>query len=155
MIVELPEYGDENYRGSEEIEGEFRAGPICVAFGRVIETLALQMKIQPACESPIEVQLGAELMRRLPSGFRLEPQYPFQGFRMDFAVIAPAGNACLFIECDGKAFHSTREQKANDRAKDASAALMQIPLLRFTGSNIFRDAAGCARAVVSLVEGLA
>lgn len=151
----LPEYGDEDYRGSEEIEGGLPVVPLSAAFERVLDVVTLQMEIEPACDSPIEVQLGAELMRRLPSGFRLEPQFQFGHFRMDFAVISPRGDTCLFVECDGKAFHSTAAQKMNDRVKDAASARACIPLLRFTGSQIFRGAPACAQTVVDLVKGLA
>jgi very-short-patch-repair endonuclease len=51
------------------------------------------------------------------------------------------------IECDGKEFHSTDEQIANDRAKDALAAKSQIPLHRFSGSQIFRELDRCTQQV--------
>lgn len=151
----IPEYGDLEYRGSEELEHPLDYGVTARAAMAALEVAQNGMELEPSCESPIEIQFGAELKRRLSERFRLEPQYAFRRFRMDFAIIRADGRPCLFIECDGKAFHSTAAQKANDAAKDAAAASSHIPLLRFTGSRIFRDAAGCARTVAKMLEGLA
>lgn len=150
----IPEYGDQDYRGSEELERPLNCDTLARSAAIVLEVAQNGMELEPACESPIEVQLGAELKRTLPCTFELEPQYAFRRFRMDFAVVKD-GRPCLFIECDGKAFHSTAAQKANDAAKDIAAASSHIPLLRFTGSQIFRNAPGCARSVANMLEGLA
>jgi very-short-patch-repair endonuclease len=52
------------------------------------------------------------------------------------------------IECDGKEFHSTDEQIANDLAKDALAAKSGILLYRFSGSQIFRELDRCTQQVL-------
>ena len=49
----------------------------------------------------------------------------------------------VLIECDGKEFHSTDDQIANDRAKGALAVKSGIPLFRFSGSEIFRELDRC------------
>src|SRR5262249_31954635 len=99
------------------------------------------------CESPIEVQLGAELKARRLEGDPVFPQYEWDRFRMDFAILKDGHHPCVFVECDGKAFHSTPEQIANDRRKDQAAAEAGIDLYRFSGSDIFRNARGCATVV--------
>lgn len=102
------------------------------------------------CESPIEVIFGAAVLFVHPEVQFLEPddardisrpclipQFWWRRFRIDFALCA-AGKTDpgVFVECDGREFHSTDEQIARDRIKDAAAAAAGITLLRFTGSEI-------------------
>ena len=104
------------------------------------------------CESPIEVALGTCIVAGIghvfeANGLELWPQYRWRGFRMDFAI--RRGNTpVMFIECDGKEFHSTPAQIANDRRKDDAAERAEIPILRFTGSEIFRSPDGCVHRVL-------
>jgi very-short-patch-repair endonuclease len=151
----LPEIGDETYRGSEEDiggEGQFFPLPFKEVLGRAIEIAAHAYMIAPECESPIEVQLASYLNTFLRLPLRLVAQYKFRRYRMDFAVVDDEGPR-LFIECDGKAFHSTAAQIANDRAKDKAAIAAGIPLLRFTGSEIFRNPNACTEAIFAVLEG--
>ena len=125
---------------------------------RIIKIAARAMDYARVCESPIEVMFAAELAVVLADYFpdaRIEPQFKWQNWRMDFALFAPGGN-CLrvFVECDGAEFHSTDEQIANDRRKDEAAKAAGIHLLRFTGSEIQQNSYGCAVvALEHLVEG--
>jgi len=46
----------------------------------------------------------------------------------------------LFVECDGHDFHErTKEQAEHDRSKDRAIQAAGIPILRFTGREIWRD----------------
>lgn len=114
--------------------------------------------VEPYCESPIEQDMAIMLIETLgsieefkfafcPYGEErlfldcdalITPQYPWQGYRIDFAIrIKP--KRYIFIECDGKHFHSSDAQIARDRRKDKAAELAGILMLRFSGSHIFRD----------------
>lgn len=53
--------------------------------------------------------------------------------------------------CDAKGIYSTRDQLANDRAKDKLSAEMGVRMFRFSGSDICRDPKGCARKVLHTV----
>jgi very-short-patch-repair endonuclease len=54
----------------------------------------------------------------------------------------------LVIECDGHNFHErTKEQAARDRSRDRWMVSEHITVLRFTGSEIWRDAEECADQV--------
>lgn len=100
------------------------------------------------CESPIESRFGAELIVATEKyGFRVDPQFALDRYRYDFAVFAGDELRAL-VECDGKKFHSTPEQIANDEAKDRAAMAAGITVFRFTGSDIYRDAQKCAQVVV-------
>lgn len=129
-----------------------------------------------ACESPIEVALGCAILvadqlehENMRNGFLLcgpnemdhyrhdlalmIPQFPFDGYRIDFALRLPRYRfKYLLIECDGHDFHErTKEQAARDRAKDRYAQHNGFPILRFTGSEIYRDVGDCASQVLSFI----
>ena len=57
--------------------------------------------LRERCESGFEVEMFDELVKR---GFRVEPQVPCGGYRIDFVVEGKEGRR-LAIECDGDRFH--------------------------------------------------
>jgi very-short-patch-repair endonuclease len=108
---------------------------------KILADIQLRRTLSALCESHIEVDLGVALLLSLDGRrFALRPQFPLQRFRYDFAIESVAGQVLLLIECDGKEFHSTPQQRANDRAKNEAAAAAGFRLARVTGSEIFRDA---------------
>ena len=134
------------------------------------------LMLERACESPIEVALGAAILvadqlehENMRNGFLLcgatemehyradlalmIPQFPFDGYRIDFALRLPRYRfQYLLIECDGHDFHErTKEQAARDRSKDRYAQHNGYPILRFTGSEIHRDAGDCASQVLGFI----
>lgn len=59
----------------------------------------------------------------------------------------------LDIECDGFDYHDrTKEQAARDRSRDQSLQAIGWYICRFTGSEIFRDAPGCAHRVFRMAD---
>jgi hypothetical protein len=97
-------------------------------------------------ESPIEYQFGmAAAIVLAPLSLRFVPQYELFGYRYDFAVLHPRMDQVLaLVECDGKEFHSTPEQLANDRQKDAAAESIRAFVARYSGSAITREPRECA-----------
>ncbi|MFC3229373.1 endonuclease domain-containing protein [Marinibaculum pumilum] len=60
--------------------------------------------------------------------------------------------AFVVVECDGHKFHErTKEQARRDRSRDRWMTSKGIKILRFTGSEIYRDADRCANEVVNLL----
>ena len=57
--------------------------------------------LRERCESGFELEMFDELVRR---GFRVEPQVPCGGYRIDFVVEGNEGRR-LAVECDGDRFH--------------------------------------------------
>jgi very-short-patch-repair endonuclease len=57
--------------------------------------------LREKCESGFEFEMFDELVKR---GFRVEPQVPCGGYRIDFVVEGTEGRR-LAIECDGDRFH--------------------------------------------------
>ena len=95
----------------------------------------------------------------------IEPQAEIGEYRVDFLVtlssrvalvefqpdaatvrrIAPYGtvDTQLVVECDGHEFHDrTRTEASRDRSRDRALQSVGFPVLRYTGSDIWRDAMG-------------
>lgn len=85
------------------------------------------------------------------------PQAKMGRYRADFLVVA-AGNVApigadptidhrvVIVECDGKEFH--RDQGREDKRNSFFIHQCGFTVLHFTGSEIWRNARGCADAVV-------
>jgi very-short-patch-repair endonuclease len=130
-------------------------------------------KVQESAESPIEVMLGSAMVLSgmlldgsvargvrffgLPgSGVKplveIVPQYQWKKYRIDFALFCERFDEPVFVECDGHDFHErTKEQAARDRGKDRAIQQAGISILRFTGSEIYRDPEGCVTQIIQFL----
>lgn len=120
------------------------------------------------CESPIEVSMAEALLtcetaiQHVPTLVHpTEPEPDWAGFyicaqrwvgtyRVDFAcfVVGKKGEVYrLAVECDGQAFHSSVPDVAADKARDRFLLTAGWPVMRFTGSEIHADPAGCGAQV--------
>jgi very-short-patch-repair endonuclease len=144
---------------SEEIPtGELK--PFRIALFKAIEAAAESFAMAGVTESPIETFFGARFALRArhlcnvlgwefavgtgDADLVIHPQFPLERFRFDFAIRTKGRpKPLILVECDGKDFHSSSEQQANDALKDVAALNAGIRLIRFTGSEINRDADGC------------
>ena len=96
--------------------------------------------------TPIEVQLASALAA---SGVKATPQAPFGKYVLDFLV--EAGGERFAVEADGRGYHDpTRDARRDDELR----AMGLRDVLRFTGSEIFRDAHGCAAIVKARLQGI-
>ena len=105
-------------------------------------------------ESPIEEKMRTALLAALPPHVEVEQQVPACGgrYRLDFGITAPNGQR-LAVECDGHDFHErTKEQARNDKSRDRALTAEGWKVLRFTGSEIFKDARRCAGEVAKIVR---
>jgi very-short-patch-repair endonuclease len=77
----------------------------------------------------------------------IRPQYRFLDWPADFVLSCPSvSKKIVVVECDGHDFHErTKEQAAKDRARDRAVQAQGHIMLRYTGSEIYRDPLGCAR----------
>jgi very-short-patch-repair endonuclease len=80
----------------------------------------------------------------------ISPQHQIGNYRVDFAIILNKLNKVTFepikivVECDGHAFHEkTKEQAARDKRRDRDLQIAGWRVLRFTGSEIWRDHDAC------------
>lgn len=99
---------------------------------------------QTACpgDSPIE-QAFAKAWRALTGAYP-QAQVQIGTYRVDFLV-----NRTV-IELDGHAYHSSKEQRGHDAKRDRYLQSQGYRVVRFTGSEVHRDAAGCARQALEL-----
>ncbi len=71
-------------------------------------------------------------------------------YRLDIAIVGKGGK--FAIELDGHDFHErTKEQAAHDKKRDRALVAAGWKVLRFTGSEVWRDVAECADQVSDLV----
>lgn len=125
------------------------------------------------CESPIEILFGATFWLALRAGggdvrichgpayekaalevahIILIPQYNWKEYRIDWVLKTKRTTDGVFIECDGHDFHErTKEQAERDRSKDRAIQLAGIPILRFTGREIHRDAQACVVQALNML----
>lgn len=78
-------------------------------------------------------------------------------YRVDFLICYKPHHTSerflIAVECDGHEFHEkTKEQAQRDKARDRNLAALGIVTLRFTGSEIYRDADRCASEVSNLFD---
>lgn len=123
------------------------------------------------CESPIEQMMYialfdlfysfSEFFCPLEASISVQKEVTFKKkkFRTDFALtIADTskfgeGATCTYaIECDGHEFHEkTKEQARSDRSRERDLMKLGYKVIRFTGSEIYQDAFGCAREVIKII----
>jgi very-short-patch-repair endonuclease len=107
---------------------------------------------------PHIVEISGRSLSRLGPAVLLYSQPRVEAWRPDFMF-------CLWdmehevgrivVECDGHSYHErTKEQAAHDRSRDRQMLLLGIKVMRFTGSEIYRDAAGCAHQVHEVISSL-
>lgn len=139
--------------------------------GGLQQRVIIRHSVEAYCESPIEADFATQLLECFgwwhkkiifcpealenelsSAGPLLIPQFRWRGYRIDFCI--RRGARLLFIECDGKQFHSTEDQVRNDRRKDAAVAKAGIPLLRFQGAELVRFKSDIAALVCRAMEGV-
>lgn len=138
-----------------------------------ITRLMNEIDSYPHCESPIELMLCTALVMALSlrgywficcpqqamdhiffkdtnrTKIMIVPQYRFKKYRIDLAWINRQIEKMFFIECDGHEFHErTKEQAKQDRSRDRECQKNGIPIIRFTGSEIWEDPVGCAVQII-------
>lgn len=111
---------------------------------------------------------GEEYVRYVGGGndtynrLTVEPQKQFGQYRVDFFLSysesgpAPDKHGWAFyirdaiVECDGHDFHErTKEQARHDRSRDRHFTKLGFRVLRFTGSEIWKDPFACVDEVMS------
>ncbi|MDO6658005.1 endonuclease domain-containing protein [Anaerobacillus sp. 1_MG-2023] len=107
-------------------------------FNRLLDIKSDKVNFNPSqfqrtkCESPIERRLYDVLVF---NNYYVETQYPLGNYRIDLAI----PYLKLAIECDGKQYHSSTQQKAHDRRKDKYLRSKGWKVMRFTGRQINRN----------------
>jgi very-short-patch-repair endonuclease len=114
------------------------------------------------CESPIEERLLIHILHQCGMDSDVSTQvdvttHEGAKYRIDIALVMEPyekfGGFKIAVECDGHDFHErTKEQARRDRSRDRALILEGWRVLRFTGSEIWKDAAACASQVSKLLK---
>jgi hypothetical protein len=135
-------HNDEKFKGNDLVMAEYRAVP------------------------PRQPKL---LIHRAKTDF-VWIQLPIHNFRADLAFARVSEEVAtvngepswvlvktpiLIVECDGHDFHErTKEQARRDRSRDRYMTSLGFRVLRFTGSEIHRDAEACAQEISDQLDSL-
>ncbi len=87
--------------------------------------------------------------------FIIQPQRKVGPYRVDIAIrVFENGRTMLLaVECDGHDFHhATKQQVERDKKRDRFLSSKGYKVLRFSGSEIYRDVESCADEVVGIVR---
>lgn len=82
--------------------------------------------------------------------FYLSSQAVIGRYKADFLLWFSYKGQCagVVVECDGHAFHEkTKEQAAADKKRDREMLKAGFPVMRFSGSEVFKDPIHCAEQV--------
>lgn len=91
--------------------------------------------------------------------FDVYAQHKIQSFYVDmfvtcFSVDDSAKKSSVVIECDGHEFHEkTKEQVERDKRRERAIVSQGFQLLRFAGSEIYRNPDVCAKEVREFLLG--
>ena len=128
-------------------------------------SLVIQQKCQAIKASKADPLTESQLQNGVRCLDFLYPQATINSYRVDFAWVRRwhrhtdgvfVSTPVVVIECDGHDFHErTKEQAQKDKERDRVLQSLGFNVLRFTGSEIWRDALGCVRSVVEFFDQLA
>ena len=126
-----------------------------------VHDLNRELSLLRCCESPIEQLLLIELFYVEENtlgnyGFSPQREFEIEGrkYRVDILAECHWGEKISYVvvECDGHNFHEkTKEQAAKDKARDRDFQSIGLPVIHFTGSEIFNKAQECAYQVKNIL----
>lgn len=130
-----------------------------------IYTGSLQRDVLSKCESPIEMMMAINLyIYKIVRGeLEIHPQKEIKTdkslYRVDFLIqeigLTPLSHTYdikIVVECDGHDFHEkTKDQAQRDKERDRVLQSLGYHVMRFTGSEIYKDAFSCAGEVINLI----
>lgn len=73
-----------------------------------------------------------------------------KAYRLDFTLISDQRR--VVVELDGHAYHASKAARSADAGRDLALTKAGWTPVRFTGSDIWRDADGCAAKVLDLMD---
>lgn len=110
-------------------------------------TVAQPVEVLDLCDSNFEKEVGGRLLRM---GYRVKPQVPVAGFRIDF-VVEGARDKRLAIELDGDKYHGP-DRWAEDLRRQRALERMGWVFWRCWGSHWLADPEGCMQSLLSTLR---
>jgi very-short-patch-repair endonuclease len=105
-------------------------------------------ELKHTTESPIEKLLVGALLGWIDhhgAAASVKTQAPIGPFRAD--ILVEEGGRSLIVECDGAAYHNSKESVERDRRRDRYCAINGIAVMRFSGNEINGDPRRCAAEI--------
>ena len=99
-------------------------------------------------ESPIEQSFWQAGYPRF--GEELVPQYQIGSYRVDFAI----PSKMIAIELDGHDYHKTKTQRTNDAQRERFLERQGWRVIRFTGTEVYRDIDKCFQELTAFIASL-
>lgn len=126
---------------------EFSLNIINAESGNTIIQITMEKSCQELeiLESPIEEMFWNEALTRI---YGIVPQYEIGPYRVDFAI----PDKKVAIELDGHDYHKTKEQRTNDAQRERYLELEGWRVIRFTGTEVYKDAIACVEQANELIE---
>lgn len=88
-------------------------------------------------------------------GIICRPQAKVGPYRVDFLLQQHLDGKTqyLIVECDGHAFHeATKAQAAKDKKRNRYFASIGLPVIHFTGAELYRSPESCAMEALSILK---
>jgi len=126
------------------IHEEGRRPRVAVSTKDIIKSILPDKKQFKFTESPIEDLLKWELQARY---INFETRVAIGGYKVDF--LFPQVN--LIVEADGREYHSSPDQQDRDFKRQLYLIKKGYTVLRFTGSQIYRDVVSCVDKIERLL----
>lgn len=129
------------------------------------------------CESPIEeaflaglvgsyvgidgLRFSRAVVKCFPDAFDVlvvVPQAQLGPHRVDFLLqkfeaMPDRMTASIAVECDGHEFHErTKDQARRDKGRDRAIQALRIPVVRFTGSELWMNPVKCAEEAIHVLN---
>lgn len=115
---------------------------------RVASGMTMLRYIDIGTDAEPPVDLNDDCLRLVP---QIDVYYGVVSWRADFVFDVCADSGIwrrLIVECDGHEFHErTKKQAARDRSRDRAVQAAGQRIMRFTGSELWRDPMGCAAQI--------
>ena len=141
----------------------------------ISQTIVGALELASRTESHIEVKMLNHLMEEkrfvvVPygqqpqgAGYFVFPQAEFGAYRADFLIKAvgyksgsrvwpPNKELVICLECDGKEFHSSPEQKAYDKRRDDYFLKNGIKTYRYSGSEVHQFGRQIAKDIADILD---
>lgn len=99
--------------------------------------------------SPLEYTFYHHLLLN-EHNIRLDPipNYPVKPYYIDLALVENR----IAIEIDGHEFHKTKTQRTHDARRDRFLTKKKWKVIRFTGTEIYKNVEACVKEVISFVK---
>jgi very-short-patch-repair endonuclease len=117
------------------------------------EVHSLINDLHARAESPIETMFISAIVPSICAfNIKMEVQYTNESpYRLDVAF----PEYQVAVELDGHEFHSSKEARQRDAARDRDLTFRGWTVIRFTGSEIYHNAENCAHEVMNILDEIA